>query len=48
MATDHAAEQAAAAEDTKIHEAIARSLTDLDPADNARPIDAALAWSRKE
>jgi hypothetical protein len=35
-------------EDATIHEAIVRSLNNLIPADNALPMDAALAWSRQE
>jgi hypothetical protein len=42
------AEQAAVVEDAVIREAIARSLNDLVPADNALPMDAVLAWSRQE
>jgi hypothetical protein len=40
--TDRAAEQAATAEDAAIREAIARSLNDLVPANNALPMDVAL------
>jgi hypothetical protein len=47
-ATDHAAEQDTAAEDTAIREVIVRSLNNLIPADNALPMDAALAWTRQE
>jgi hypothetical protein len=35
--------EAALAEDAALHEAIARSVEDLVPADNALPMDAALA-----
>jgi hypothetical protein len=36
------------AEDVALREAIARSLKDLVPADNAMPMDTALAWSRQD
>jgi hypothetical protein len=41
--SDLAATKAAWAEDTALREAIARSLEDLVPANNAMPMDAALA-----
>jgi hypothetical protein len=47
-AFDLVAEEATWAEDAAIREAIARSLNDLVPADNALPMDAALAWSRHD
>jgi hypothetical protein len=47
-ASDLAAAEAARAEDVVVHEAIARSLQDLVPTDNALPMDAALAWSRQD
>jgi hypothetical protein len=40
---EHEAVEAALAEDAALHEAITRSLEDLVPADNALPMDAALA-----
>jgi hypothetical protein len=43
-----AAAEAARAEDAALHEAIARSLKDLAPADNAMPMDTRLAWSRQD
>jgi hypothetical protein len=46
--SDLAAAEAARAEDAAVREAIARSLQDLVPADNALPMDAALAWSRRD
>jgi hypothetical protein len=51
--TDLAVEEATRAEDGAIREAIARSLNDLIPADNAHPMDAAVAlsmhdWEREE
>jgi hypothetical protein len=42
-ASDLAAAEAARAKDATLREAIARSLEDLIPADNAMPMDAALA-----
>jgi hypothetical protein len=47
-ASQLAEEEAKRAEDEAIREAIARSLTDLVPADNALQMDAALAWSRHD
>jgi hypothetical protein len=47
-ASDLAAVEAARAEDAAVCEAIARSLQDLVPADNALPMEAALAWSRQD
>jgi hypothetical protein len=47
-ASDLAAAEAAWAEDATLHEAIARSLEDLIPTDNAMPMDVALAWSRQD
>jgi hypothetical protein len=47
-ASDLTAMEAARAEDAALREAIARSLEDLIPADNAMPMDAALAWSRQD
>jgi hypothetical protein len=47
-ASDLAAAEAARAEDAALHEAIARSLEDLVPADNAMPMDAPLTWSRQD
>jgi hypothetical protein len=43
-----AEEEAKRAEDAAVAEAIARSLNDLVPADNALPEDAVLAWSRQD
>jgi hypothetical protein len=45
VASDLAATEATRAEDATVREAMARSLQDLVPADNALPMDAALAWS---
>jgi hypothetical protein len=47
-ASDLVAEEAARDEEAAAHEAIARSLNDLVPADNALPLDAAVAWSRQD
>jgi hypothetical protein len=47
-ASDLAVAEAARAEDAVLREAIARSLEDLVPADNAMPMDAVLAWSRQD
>jgi hypothetical protein len=47
-ASDLAAAEAAWAKDAVVCEAIVRSLQDLVPADNALPMDAALAWSRQD
>jgi hypothetical protein len=47
-ASDLANVEAARAEDTAMREAIAKSLADLIPAENAMPMDAALAWSRQD
>jgi hypothetical protein len=47
-ASDLTAAEAMWAEDAVLREAIARSLEDLVPADNAMPMDAALAWSRQD
>jgi hypothetical protein len=46
-ASDLAEEEAARAEVAATREAIARSLRDVIPADNAMPLDAALEWSRR-
>jgi hypothetical protein len=46
-ASQLAEEEAAQAEDSAIREAIARSLKDLVPADNALLIDAGLVWSKQ-
>jgi hypothetical protein len=40
--------EAARAEDAALREAITRSLEDLVPANNAMPMDVALAWSRQD
>jgi hypothetical protein len=40
--------EAARAEEAAMREAIAKSLADLVPADNAMSMDAALAWSRQD
>jgi hypothetical protein len=45
--SDLATAEAARAEDAAVREAITRSLEDLVSADNAMPMDAALAWSRQ-
>jgi hypothetical protein len=47
-ASDIAAAEAAWAEDAALREVIVRSLEDLVPADNAMPMDVALAWSRQD
>jgi hypothetical protein len=47
-ATNLATAEAVWAEDAALREAIARSLKDLVPANNAMPMDAALAWSRQD
>jgi hypothetical protein len=47
-ASELAEEEAAQAEEEATHEAIARSLRDVVPADNAMPLDAALEWSRRD
>jgi hypothetical protein len=46
--SDLADAEAACAKDAALREAIAKSLADLVPADNSMPMDAALAWSRKD
>jgi hypothetical protein len=46
--SDLAAMEAAQAEDAALREAIARSLKDLVPTDNAMPMDVELAWSRQD
>jgi hypothetical protein len=45
-ASDLADAETTRAKDAAMREAIARSLKDLVPADNAMPMDAALDWSR--
>jgi hypothetical protein len=40
--------EAARAEEAAMHEAIAKSLADLVPVENSMPMDAALAWSRRD
>jgi hypothetical protein len=47
-ASNLAAAEAVRAEDVALHEAIARSLEDLVPANNALLMDATLAWSRQD
>jgi hypothetical protein len=47
-ASDLAEAEAARAEEAATREAIARSLRDVVPADNAIPLDAALEWSRRD
>jgi hypothetical protein len=47
-ASDLTVAEAAQAEDAAVCEAIARSLQYLVPADNALPMEAALAWSRQD
>jgi hypothetical protein len=47
-ASDLTAAEATRAEDAAVHETIAMSLQDLVLADNALPMDTALAWSRKD
>jgi hypothetical protein len=46
--SDLAVAETTRAEDAALHEAITRSLEDLVPADNAMPMDVALAWSRQD
>jgi hypothetical protein len=46
--SDLAEAEAARAEDAAMREAIARSLQDVVPAENAMSIDAALDWSRRD
>jgi hypothetical protein len=49
MAVSNLAEAGAArAEEVATREAIARSLRDVVPAENAMPLDAALEWSRRD
>jgi hypothetical protein len=47
-ASDLAEAESARAEEAATAEAIARSLRDTVPADNAMPLDAALEWSRRD
>jgi hypothetical protein len=47
-ASDLAEVEAARAEAAAMVEAIAQSLCDVVPADNAVPLDAALEWSRRD
>jgi hypothetical protein len=47
-ASDLADAEATRAEDAAMREAIAKSLADLVPADNAMPMDAVLTWSRQD
>jgi hypothetical protein len=47
-ASDLPEAEAARAEEAAMREAIARSLRDVVPADNAMPLDAALEWSRRD
>jgi hypothetical protein len=48
VASDLAEAEAAHAEEAATTEAIARSLRDVVPAENAMPLDAALEWSRRD
>jgi predicted lipid-binding transport protein (Tim44 family) len=47
-ASDLGEAEAACAEEAATAEAIARSLRDVDPAENTMPLDTALEWSRRE
>jgi hypothetical protein len=47
-ASDLAEAEAVRAEEATMREAIARSLRDVVPAENAMPLDAALEWSRRD
>jgi hypothetical protein len=47
-ASELADAEAARAEEAAMREAIAKSLADIVPADNAMPMDAVLAWSRQD